>query len=72
MEQPVTKLSDEEREDAITRAGRALESHYFVWCCTGSFAAKGDADRARLLMEALIRGRSKAQVRALEIRKGLI
>jgi hypothetical protein len=43
-----------------------------VWCCTGSFAAKGDADRARLLMEALIRGRSKAQVLALEIRKGLI
>lgn len=65
-------LTDECREEAIQRAGRAMEAHYFRWCCTGNFADKGDADRARLLMEALIAGRSKAQVLRMEIRKGLI
>lgn len=65
-------LSDDSREEAIRRAGRAMEAHYFRWCCTGNFADKGDADRARLLMERLIAGRSREQVRRMEIRKGLI
>lgn len=68
----VGTLTDDQREEAIQRAGRAMEAHYFRWCCTGNFADKGDADRARLLMEALIAGRSKAQVLRMEIRKGLI
>jgi hypothetical protein len=66
------RLSDDEREEAIRRAGRALEAHYFTWCCTGDFAAKADADRAQMLMTALIRGRSKDAVLRLEIKRGLI
>ena len=37
----------------------------------GCFAAKGDADRARLLMEKLIRGRRPEYVAKLEMERGL-
>lgn len=49
-----------------------MEKHYFDWACTGSFASLGDSHRARMLMQALIAGRSKDAVLRMEIRKGLI
>lgn len=57
-----TGLTDEDRESAIVRAGRAIEKHEGVWLATGCFAARGNADYARRLMEQLIAGRSAEQV----------
>lgn len=54
-------LSDADREAAILRAGIAIERHEGIWLSTGCFAARGDADRARRLMEQLIAGRSPEQ-----------
>lgn len=85
-EQLVTPLSDAARELAIIRAGKAIERHMAaylaleqVYALTGCFADIGDAERqqrmaheACRLMEALIAGRSKAQVLRLEIKRGLI
>lgn len=50
-------LSDESREAAILRARTALQKHEARWHAEGCFAAKGDADRARSLLERLIAGR---------------
>jgi len=55
-------LTDEAREVAIVFAGKAIERYMATWQAEGCFAAKGDADRARRLMELLIAGRSPEQV----------
>lgn len=52
------RMTDAEREEAIRRAGKALEQHMAVWQAEGCMAARGAADRARSLMGALIAGRS--------------
>jgi hypothetical protein len=65
------RLSDSAREAAIELAKKALERHYSTWEKTGCFSAKGMADRARLSMEALIRGRSAEYVAELERERGL-
>lgn len=86
IEQAVTGLSDDAREDAIRRAGKALQLHMeahetlsAVHAATGCFADQGEADRqlrmaheAKRLMVTLIQGRSREQVRRLEIKAGLI
>jgi len=55
-------LSDADREAAIVFAGKAIEKYMADWEAHGCFAARGDADRARRLMELLIAGRSPEQV----------
>jgi hypothetical protein len=64
-------MTDSDREQAIVRAGKAMEKHMATYERTGCFSARGDADRARRLMELLIAGRSKEQVRKLEQARGL-
>jgi len=59
-------LSDADREIAIVFAGKAIEKYMADWEAHGCFAAHGDADRARRLMELLIAGRSPEQVARME------
>lgn len=66
-----TVMTDEEREAAIVRAGEAMVRYMGVWHEEGCFAARGDAHRARRLMELLIAGRSKAQIARMEEERGL-
>ena len=61
-----TPMTDAEREDAILRAGKAIEKHMATYASTSCLSARGDADRARLLMQALIAGRSAEQVARME------
>jgi hypothetical protein len=79
------RITDEEREVAIKRAGELVE--WFVgqqqlaykrWAAFGNFIDKADsdsartrADHARVCMEALIKGRSQAQIQRLEAERGL-
>ena len=65
------QFTDADREAAIVRAGRAVEKHMTRWEAEGCFAARGDADRARMLMERLIAGRSPEFVARLEAERGL-
>lgn len=58
-------LSDEEREKQISMYAERLRAFYYG----------GDLDlanQARLKMEALIKGRSKKQIRKMEIERGLV
>jgi hypothetical protein len=64
-------FSDEEREDAIRRAGKAIEHHMALYASSSDLMDRGDADRARLLMQRLIAGRSAEQVGKLELERGL-
>jgi hypothetical protein len=80
-----TELTDEAREEAIKRAGEAVERHMakravalLEFDITNNFADKGDADRHRLmaeeaarLMADLIRGRSPEYVAKIERERGL-
>jgi hypothetical protein len=49
-----------------------MEKRYADFAATGCLAALGDAHRAMLLMKELVAGRSREQVRRLEIQRGLI
>lgn len=78
-------MQDLEREYAIQEAGKALEdaqAHYerckAAYGRSGCFGhaaevdtARAGRDEARRYMEALIRGRSPAQVRHMERERGL-
>lgn len=66
-----SRLSDSQREEAIARAGQAIERHMAIYARESCLAARGDADRARLCMERLIAGRSPEQVRRMELERGL-
>jgi len=66
-----TPMTDDEREEAIQRAGKAMEHHMAIYTSTSCFAARGDADRARILMQALIAGRSREQIQRMEAELGL-
>jgi hypothetical protein len=63
--------ADAQREVEILHAGREIEEHMRQYAETGDFAARGAADRARLRMEELIRGRSPEVVARLEQERGL-
>lgn len=52
------KLTDGERECAIALAASLICHHIELWEISGDFADRGNADRARLSMEALIKGRT--------------
>lgn len=64
-------MSDEEREFAIKEAGAALIHAQAVYHASGCFHDAAARDEARRYMEALIRGRSQAQVRAMERAMGI-
>lgn len=65
------QCADAQREVEILHEGRQIEEYMRQYAETGDFAARGAADRARLRMEALIRGRSAAVVARLEAERGL-
>lgn len=69
---PHQPLTDEAREQAIVRAGKAVEKHMATWERDHCFAARGDADRALRLMEQLIAGRSAEMVARLARERGLL
>ena len=65
-------LTDEQRESLIRHAASLVEYHMELYEISGDFADRGNADRARLSMEALIRGRSAEFVAKLERERGLV
>jgi hypothetical protein len=64
-------LTDASREEAIQLAGRLFLKHWALWEATGCFAARGDADRALMLQNRLIVGRSAEFISAREAALGL-
>lgn len=70
MDQPQT-FTDDDREQAIVRAGNAMKAAFARYEGSSNFADLGDAHRARMSMESLIRGRSAAQVTRMEDKRGL-
>ena len=70
MDQPQT-FTDDDREQAIVRAGNAMKAAFARYEGSSNFADLGDAHRARMSMESLIRGRSAAQVARMEQSRGL-
>jgi len=70
MDQPQT-FTDDDREQAIVRAGNAMKAAFARYEGSSNFADLGDAHRARMSMESLINGRSAAQVARMEQSRGL-
>ena len=70
-ERPV--FTDDEREEAIRRAGRAMESWFNRYEASGKkdTGALAQAVRCQGHMATLIRGRSAAQVARMEAERGL-
>ena len=64
-------LTEGEREAAIGLAASLIEHHRELYEISGCFTDRANADRARLSMEALIKGRSAEQVSRLERERGL-
>jgi hypothetical protein len=64
-------LSDLSREVAIQHEAREVEQCMRRYGETNCFSDRGAADRARLRMEELIKGRSAAQVERMERERGL-
>lgn len=71
MDQPQT-FTDDDREQAIVRAGNAMKAAFARYEGSSNFADLGDAHRARMSMESLIRGRSAAQVARMEADRELV
>lgn len=63
---------DAEREQAIRFAGEQFLAWMDEWERTSCFAARGTAEFWLLRQSTLIRGRSAAQVRAMEEARGLL
>lgn len=68
----VTFVTDTEREIKIQRAASGIEAAMHCWEQSGNFADRGRADRYRLEMEDLIRGRGPDQVARMEAQRGLL
>ena len=64
-------LTDDQREDRIESLGALMVSAMELWERTGDFTYRGDADRLRLRMEALIKSRPAGYVRLMELELGL-
>jgi epoxyqueuosine reductase QueG len=64
-------LGDLQREIAIQHEAREVEQYMRRYADSGCFSDRGAADRARLRMEELIRGRSPEYVAKLERERGL-
>ncbi len=65
-------IPDRDREVWIRIFARRMERSMQRYEASGCFGHRGEADAHRLRMEALIRCRSKGQVLALEIKRGLV
>lgn len=65
------KLTDEQREAAILKAGELIQKYMAQYEETGCFAAHADAERALRLQTLLIKGRSLEVVLRLERERGL-
>ena len=65
-------LTDSEREERIESLGALMVTAMELWESTGEFGYRGEADRLRIRMEALIKSRSAAFVRGLEVARGLV
>ena len=66
------RLTDGEREAAIGLAASLVEYHMELYEISGCFTDRGNADRARLSMEALIKGRSAEAIARMEQERGLV
>jgi hypothetical protein len=66
-----TPLTDDAREEAIKRAGVAMEAHWNRYQATHAPGDRTAAITACNLMAALIRGRSPSAVEAMEKARGL-
>lgn len=64
-------MTDQEREIKIKRAASGVEAAMHEWEQSGCFSARGRADRYRIEMEALIKGRSDGAVAGMEEALGL-
>lgn len=65
-------ITDEQREAAIALAAAAVERHMAEYERTHCFGAYGNADRARMSMESLIKLRSPEQIAKMERERGLV
>ncbi|WP_423459950.1 hypothetical protein [Ottowia sp. VDI28] len=64
-------LEDQERELLIQIEGLQIQREMLVWERTGDFGARGQAERHRLRMEELIKGRSDAVRARMAQERGL-
>lgn len=64
-------LTDCEREERIESLGALMVTAMELWEQTSEFGYRGEADRLRIRMEALIKARPAAFVRGLEVARGL-
>lgn len=64
-------LEDQERELRIKAEGLLMEAEMLVWARTSCFSARGNADRHRIRMEQLIKGRSEAVRERMARERGL-
>jgi hypothetical protein len=67
----VRHCTDAEREHAIVLLGQQMQAAYARYEASGCFSDLGEAHSKRMLMEALIRGRSASQVARMEAARGL-
>ena len=65
-------MSESEREEQIRCCGRLMEAAMARYEVHGDLSDRGEADRYRIEMEALIKGRSAAQVVQMEVERGLV
>jgi hypothetical protein len=66
-----SRLSDDEREAAILRAGSAMQAWYSRFRQSGESTALDMAHRHMEQMRALVMGRSASQVERMERERGL-
>lgn len=64
-------MTDQEREEAIADMGQLMTSAYARYEITHCFSDKGRADFYRMAMERLISQRSPAQIKQMELERGL-
>jgi hypothetical protein len=64
-------MSESEREEQIRCCGRLMEAAMARYEASNDLSDRGEADRYRLEMEALIKGRSRVKVFLMEAERGL-
>lgn len=64
-------LADQEHELRIRIEGLSMEAEMLAWARTGDFSARGNAERHRIHMEELIKGRSDPVKARMERERGL-
>jgi hypothetical protein len=64
-------MTDKELTLHIKHAGEQMQAAWADYEATGCLWARGQADRFRMEMERAISARSPAQVRSMELERGL-